>query len=421
MDRTVSDVPTLSSIEEIGLDMFDAEAISRPHRFYALLRERAPIVWSEQPRAWVLTRYEDVKRVLRDHETFSSARGEVRRIDRQGGVTPEQVAPPGTLNMLGADRPDHTRLRTLLRQDFIPSRISRWQPRIEQICDETLQVASSGDSYDVVKGIAEPLPVTVIAEMLGIPSELGHQFKRWSDAAIEPVAPTATDADVLARNSLVVEFRNYLQARSNERRYAPTEDLIGRLVAAGDEGSLTDAEVLAAVNLLLLAGNETTTNLISNAVLALALQPDKQHELRQNPELIERAVEEFLRYDGSVQYTTRIVNTPQTFYGQTVPEGDAVIVSIASANRDPRVFENPDVLNFNRPIGPNRHIGFGDWIHICLGQFLARIETRAALRALLAEFDTFELACQPEDVPYRRNFNLRGPRYLPIREIGRSG
>ena len=412
----MSDTSTLNSTEELGLDMFDAEAIARPHRFYARLREQAPIIWSEQARSWVLTRYEDVKRVLRDHESFSSVRGDARRVGRQGGLQPEQVAPPGTLNMLGADRPDHTRLRSLLRQDFIPSRISKWQPRIEGICDETLRGAASTDSFDVVTGIAEPLPVTVIAELLGIPSEHGRQFKRWSDAAIEPVAPTATDDDVRARNTLIAEFRTYLQARIDERRQSPTEDLIGRLVAAGDEGSLTDDEVLASVNLLLLAGNETTTNLISNAVLALALQPEKQAELRRSPDLMEDAVEEFLRYDGSVQYTSRIATTPQTFHGQTVTAGDAVIVVIASANRDSRVFPNPDVLDFERPRTPDRHIGFGDWIHICLGQFLARIETRAALRAILAEFSNFELACDLQDVPYRPNFNLRGPKRLPIRE-----
>ena len=405
-----------TSTEDIGLDMFDAEAIARPHRFYALLREQAPVVWSEQARSWILTRYEDVKRVLRDHETFSSVRSEERRVGRKSGLLPEQVAPPGTPNMLGADRPDHTRLRVVLRQDFIPSRIGRWQSRIEAVCDQTVRGVAGRDSYDVVKGVAEPLPVTVIAELLGIPSELGVQFKRWSDAAIEPVAPNATDDDVRARNALITEFRDYLTDRIEERRVAPTEDLIGRLVAAEGEGELNQAEVLSAVNLLLLAGNETTTNLISNAVLALATQPEKQAQLRERPDLIDPAVEEFLRYDGSVQYTSRTVTKPVSFHCQTVAAGEAVIVVLASANRDPWVFERPDELDFERPRSPNKHIGFGDWIHICLGQFLARIETRAALRALLGEFDEFELAIPEDDIPYRPNFNLRGPRYLPIRE-----
>jgi cytochrome P450 len=401
------------SLADIGLDMFDPEAIARPHEFYARLREEAPIVWSDQTEAWVLTRYDDVSRVLRDHERFSSVRRQGERAIR--GQVVEQVAPVGTKQMLGADRPDHTRLRKLLSLDFVPRKISPWQPRIEEICAETLHSASKTAEFDVVRGIAEPLPVTIIAELLGIPSALGRQFKAWSDAAIEPLPPTADHETVQTRNSHIAKFRAYLQARIDERHENPSDDLIGRLVAAHeDDGRLTDAEVLAAVNLLLLAGNETTTNLISNATLALAKFPERQKELREHPELLDGAVEEFLRYDGSVQYTSRVLMAPAEFQGRMLDAGESVVVVLASANRDDRVFDNPDMLDFHRP--KHKHLGFGDWIHICLGQFLARIETRAALKAILEEYDDFELAIPETDIPYRPSFNLRGPRFLPIRE-----
>ena len=401
------------TLSEFGLDLFDHEAIARPHQFYARLRREAPIAWSDQLRGWVLTRYEDVRAVLRNHEQWSSVRGDGARLGRRD-MAIEEVAPPGTLTMLGADRPDHTRLRKLLSLDFTPNKIGRMLPRIETITRQLLAGAAEKPAFDVAEELAVPLPVTVIAELLGIPPELGPQFKRWSDAATEPVAPNATSEDVAARNTEIVAFREYLEARIAERRTKPTDDFIGRLVTAHeDEDKLSDAELLGAVNLLLLAGNETTTNLISNAVLALTRFPDQQRALRQRPELIDAAVEEFLRYDGSVQFTTRKAMHPTEIGGQHIEAGDSVILALASANRDEAVFDSPDTLNFFR--SGNKHLGFGDWIHICLGQFLARMETSVAIRELLIEFPEFELAGPEAEVVYRPNFNLRGPKHLPIR------
>lgn len=405
-----------SSADELGLDMFDPAAIARPHQFYAQLREHHPLIWSRQTRAWVLTRYDDIRRVLRDHETFSSELPDEPLLSGRDDVVLEQVAPPGTKDMLGADRPDHTRLRKLLSMDFTPGKISRMQPRIEEICRRTLDGAAQRDSFDVVKGLSEPLPVSIIAELLGIPPELGEQFKQWSDAATAPVPPDASDAQVAQRNQQIVDFRAYLREQIEQRHAHPTEDFIGRLVAAHDDDSkLSDAEVLAAVNLLLLAGNETTTNLISNAVLAMTRFPQRQRELCEDPALMEAAVEEFLRYDGSVQFTARRLLADAEFQGRTLKRGEQVLLVLASGNRDPRVFDHPDELDFHRPRG--KHLGFGDWIHICLGQFLARIETRAALRALLDTFGQFELAVDEAEVTYRPNFNLRGPSWLPIRQV----
>ena len=405
----------IESLSELGLDMFDPQVIARPHAFYAQLREKAPIVWSEQTQSWLLTRYEDVRRVLRDNELFSSrSLGEGRILQGRDDVVIETVEPPGTLNMLGADRPDHTRLRKLVSLDFTPKKMERMQPRIEEICRATLAGAAEEETFDVVKGIAEPLPVSIIADFLGIPAELHVQFKRWSDAATTPIAPTTTDEQLAARNQQIVEFRDYLKAQIDARHDHPTDDFIGRVVAAhDDEDRLTDDEVLGSVNLLLLAGNETTTNLISNAVLALCQFPERQAELRENPDLMDAAVEEFLRYDGSVQFTSRTLTGPAEFQGVQLQAGQRVVPIIASANRDERVFERPDELDFHREGG--KHMGFGDWIHICVGQYLARMETRAALHAILEAFDRFELAIDPNEIPYRPNFTLRGPSRLPIR------
>ncbi|MEQ8990895.1 MAG: cytochrome P450 [Pseudomonadales bacterium] len=402
----------MKTTRDFGLDLFDPIAIARPHAFYARLREEAPIAWSDQLHGWVLTRHEDVRRVLRDSERYSSVRGQV--LVGRSDIEIEEVAPRGTLTMLGADRPDHTRLRKLLAIDFTPKRIVRMQPRIEAVTRRLLAEIAPGESFDVVQSLAVPLPVTIIAELLGVPAELGAQFKIWSDAATEPVRPDASDQQVRERNARIVEFREYLQDQIERRRFRPTDDFIGRLVAAhDDESRLTDAELLAAVNLLLLAGNETTTNLISNAVLALTRFPDQADLLRNHPDLIDNAVEEFLRYDGSVQFTTRRALADDEFHGQRIARGDTVVIVLASANRDARVFDDPDTLDVRRDIG--RHLAFGDWIHICLGQFLARMETRAAILGILQKFPSPALA-EPEDrLEYRANFNLRGPNRLVIR------
>ena len=398
----------------IDLDTFNPAMIARPHGFYAQLREEAPIVYIPQLQAWALTRYEDVRTVLRDHEQWSSERGE-RAVRMSNGVALETVAPPSTLTMLSADRPDHTRLRKLLAMDFTPNRIGHLAPHVAAIANRLLDAAvPENDVIDVVDVLSVPLPVTLIAELLGVPPALGRQFKAWSDAAIEPIHPDAPAEVVRSRNEQIAAFREYLKTQIDARHAHPTDDFIGRLVAAhDDEERLTDDELLGAVNLLLLAGNETTTNLISNAVLALCRFPEQQRELLDDPTLLDAAVEEFLRFDGSVQFTTRVAKSPATFHGQTVAAGESVAVFIAAANRDPRVFDRPEVLDFDRP--KTKHLGFGDWIHICIGQFLARMETKAALSALLERFAPFELAIEEADIPYRANFNLRGPLHLPIR------
>jgi cytochrome P450 len=396
---------------DIGWNVFDPAVVRFPHRFYARMRREAPIVRSEQLNAWALSRYEDVRAVLRDPQQWSSFR--LDDADREERPR-ETVAPPRTLTMLSSDPPDHTRLRKLLDRDFTPGRIMQLAPHVQEITDRLLADAAERETFDVAEELAVPLPVTVIAELLGIPPELGAQFKRWSDAATEPFTPSTTDEEAAERNAEIAEFRAYLLEQIEAKRRVPTNDFIGRLVQARDaEERLSDAELLGAVNLLLLAGNETTTNLISNAVLALWKFPEQQQALRDDPGLINDAIEEFLRYDGSVQFTGRRALGPAEFHGQQIEPGERVIVLLASANRDEAVFEHPDQLDLRR--GKSKHLAFGDWIHVCVGQYLARVETKAALLTLLRAFERFELDVPEDEIVYRANFNLRGPKYLTIR------
>lgn len=210
---TEQNVKDQYSLTNMGLDMFDPASIARPHQFYTRLREKAPLAWSPQTQSWVLSRYEDVRYVLRTPDKFSSQReaegGQL--IQGRKDIIREEVAPPGTLTMLGADRPDHTRLRKLLSMDFTPNKIRHLQPHVEALCEDMLAGSTDGDHCEVVKNLAEPLPATLIAELLGIPADLGIQFKAWSDAATTPLSPEATDAEVNERNEQIVAFRRYLQ------------------------------------------------------------------------------------------------------------------------------------------------------------------------------------------------------------------
>jgi cytochrome P450 len=405
----------MTTTTDFGWNIFDKRVVAWPHPYYARLRREAPIVRSEQLQSWVLTRYDDVRAVLRNPEQWSSFRMGAEAMARADQPR-ESVAPMGTLTMLNSDPPDHTRLRKLLDRDFTPGRIMRLAPHVQEITDRLLAGAGGRGELDVAEELAVPLPVTVIAELLGVPPEQWAQFKRWSDAATEPFLPDTTDEQVAVRNAELREFRDYLMRQIEEKRRVPSDDFIGRLVQAHDaEERLSDAELLAAVNLLLLAGNETTTNLISNAALALTKFPDQMDALHENPALIDDAIEEFLRYDGSVQWTGRRALGPAEFYGQRIEPDERVTVVLASANRDEAVFENPDELDLSR--GRSKHLAFGDWIHVCLGQYLARVETRSAILTLLREFPRFELAVPEDEIVYRANFNLRGPKFLPIRRV----
>ncbi len=375
-----------------------------PYPFYEQLRRSGPVVWAPSLERWLVTGHPEVVEVLRD-ERFSADRRKWRGF--------EPVVEPGregARSMLVVDPPDHTRLRTLVQKAFTPRVVERLRPRIEALVKEALDEAEARGSMDLVADLAYPLPVTVIAELLGVPVEDRSAFRRWSDAlvgALYPVALTDRRSAVLAARDAL---HAYLERVVSERRAAPRDDLISRLVEAEEQGDrLSGPELLAMGVLLLVAGHETTVNLIGNGINALLAHPDQLARLRDEPELIEPAVEELLRYDSPVQLTGRVALEELELGGRRVEPGQMLMLLLGAANRDPRVFAEPERLDLGRD--PNPHLAFGRGIHFCLGAPLARLEGQIAIRELVRRFPTLRLAGTPERRP---TVTLRGFASLPL-------
>jgi cytochrome P450 len=384
-----------------------------PYPFYRRLRTRDPIHRSWAAYGWVVSRHRDVVEVLRDPRFSADDRNfsqyprlRAQRI-RDGLADPDREPAPV---MLRIDPPDHTRLRSLVSKAFTPRAVARLRPRIEEITATLLDGLAGRDGFDVVADFAVPLPVTVIAEMLGIPAEDRATFKRWSDVLVGFLDPVAAPAPAVMRTT-VEEFFAYVGRIAAERRARPADDLLSALVAAEDAGEkLSEEELHGTVALLLAAGNETTTNLIGNGLLALLRHPDELARLRGDPGLIERAGEELLRYDSPVQLTGRIAKEDVDFHGARFRAGQNVILLLGAANRDPEVFPDPDRLDLGRPA--QEHLSFGLGHHFCLGAPLARLEAHVALGELVRRFPRLRLA--DDRIPWGRFSFLRGPRALRV-------
>jgi len=354
----------------------------------------------------LVARYADVTRVLRDHATFSN----------MGPPPPPQAYQgrlAGSRNLLGVDPPVHTRLRKLISRDFTPRRIRELEPRIREIASEILDRAERLHEFDVVKDLANVLPVIVIAEMLGVPPEHHATFKEWSDKLIDagnnlPGRPTPPDV-VRTIDALT----DYFAAEIDKRRKSPGPDLVSALVQAQDEGdALSPADLINFVSLLLIAGNETTTNLIGNGTLALMRHPDQLKLLREHRELLPRAIEEMLRYDGPVQSTARFPKAAVGIAGTEIPAGAIVFVILAAANRDPAQFPDPEKFDITRD--PNDHVAFGEGIHFCIGAPLARLEAAIAFGATLDRFRHLSLRDSEFTPKYKGSYILRGLESLPM-------
>jgi cytochrome P450 len=370
-----------------------------PYPLYRYLHATAPVQWNNVLGAWTIARYADVIETLTDAR-FSAARS---------AELLEEYA--DAKSMLVSDPPDHTRLRALVSKAFTPRMIEQLRPRIGAIVRELIdRVAASGGSFDVIAELAYPLPVVVIAELLGVPPEDRESFRDWSAAtaaSLDPlVSPELMECAMLARNAL----HTYLRGIIAERRRAPRSDLISALVAVEESGEvLSEPELVVMCNLLLIAGHETTVNLIGNGVLALLSHPDQLALLHESPGLIVTAVEELLRFDSPVQMTGRVATEPLTIGGQAVEAGQFVLPLLGAANRDASQFPEPDRLDLTR--NPNPHVGFGRGIHFCLGAPLARLEGQMAIGALVQRFPRLQLA----GTPIRRDqITLRGLRSLPV-------
>ena len=389
---------TDQSVTKLERDMVTAQfnplapgALANPYPMYKALQEEAPWYWSEMFEAWVLTRYDDVDAVL-NHPRFSAdrsqARGRMAEMMRQRQSEAEDFGIFSRVQtMLTSDPPEHTRLRKLVSKAFTPKAVENLRPRIQEIVDELLdQRRRTRSEFDLVEELAYPMPVIVIAEMLGVPAKDRARFKHWSDNVVATLGGPFTAPEVMsAAQQSLVELVEYLQDFIKERRASPREDLISGLVAAEERGDvLSEEEILATTILLLIAGNETTTNLISNSVYTLLNNRDQWDILRNEPDVMPSAIEELLRFCGPVQLTGRVAMEDLEINGHKVEEGTPCTTLLGAANRDPAKFPDPDRFDVRR--NPKDHVGLGDGIHFCLGAPLARAEAAIAIGELIKRF-----------------------------------
>ena len=385
-----------------------------PYPLYQRLRERDPIHRSRAIRGWFLFRHADCLAVLRDGRFSADDRNYAGYAQQRAWEIADGLADPNQPDeppMLRRDPPDHTRLRKLVSKAFTPRALEQLRPRVEELADRLLTPLARRGEFDVIRDFAVPFPVTIIAEMLGIPACDFATFKRWSDHLVGFLDPLASPGPKVLRKT-VDEFDAYMSRLAEERRQKPAEDLLTALVQADEQGQrLSAQELQGTLALLLAAGNETTTNLIGNGLVALLRHPDQLAWLRDNPSLTERAVEELLRWDSPVQLTMRIPTEAIDFDGVHFETHQAVVTVLGAANHDPEAFDRSDVLNLDRE--PNEHLAFGQGIHFCLGAQLARLEGQVALRELARRFPNLRLAA---DRPrWRRLTFLRGVEALPVR------
>jgi cytochrome P450 len=394
---------------ELDVTMFDPleEGVpADPYPVYDRLREEDPVHRMPGGR-WLLTRHEDCTAVLRNPAMSSE-----RDLDDTGeGGEPSLLQAYLAKLMLFMDAPDHTRLRGLVTRAFTPRVVEGLRPRITELVDQLLDDAAEAGELDVIAGFGRPLPVAVIAEMLGVPGEDQDRFRSWSEALAHTVDPAMTP-DTAARAAVAgLEFMEYFHELSEERRQRPREDLLSALVAEEDAGDrLSTDELVANCILLLIAGHETTTNLIGNGTLALLRNPDELARFRAEPDLAKSAVEEILRYDSPVHLTGRGVREDVEIGGVTVPAGDRVTILLAAANRDPAAFDRPDRFDLTRT--DNRHLAFSSGPHFCLGAALARLEGQIALSSLVTRFP--DLALADQQLEWNPTTTLRGLQRLPV-------
>jgi len=364
-----------------------------PFPWYRAMRAQAPVFFDSARQQWHVFRYADVHRVLSEYADFSSHFGDAAGIDESALSN----------SLIATDPPRHRQLRALVSQAFTPRAVDDLAPRIAQITEDLLDKVESRGRMDLVADLAYPLPVVVIAELLGVPVEQRDQFKAWSDAIT-----SMTGEGPAAQQAMAQYFAGLVE----ERRRQPRRDLVSALVAAQIDGEhLTMPELLGFCVLLLVAGNETTTNLIGNAILCLDEAPEVLDELHRHPERLLEAIEEVLRYRSPVQSMFRVVARPTTLGGQSMQAGQSVLAWIGSANRDEQVFDDPDRFDVRR--SPNRHLAFGQGIHFCLGAPLARLESRIALAAILRRLPNLR-RLRDQQLEAQDSFIVYGVKSLPV-------
>ncbi len=416
-----STMPNPVSPAQPTFNLFGPKFRAEAYAIYAQMREMAPVyrrVHRQDGRATCFfTRYEDAVAVLRDHRRLVK--------DVRNCLTPEERAqlPPEpelirllSHHMLNLDPPDHTRLRALVNKAFTARMVEQLSGRIQQLADRLLDRVQARGAMDLIQDFAFPLPIRVIAELLGIPARDRNRFRAWSSALVSPSTDSRRNAQKLARSRQSMEdFIHYLGQILEARRQEPQEDLITSLVQAEEAGDvLSQEELYSMILLLTVVGHETTVNLIGNGMLALLSHSSQLALLQEAPSLLPSAVEEMLRYDCPVERAPmRYAAEDLEIHGVQVRRGDAISVVLGSANRDPAIFPRPDRFDITR--SPNRHLAFGLGIHYCLGAALARLEGRIAVETLLRRLPNLRLAAPVESLRWRTNPIMRGLQRLPVR------
>jgi len=387
---------------------------TNPYPFYARLRAESPVFPVRLPdrqTAWLVTRYDDVVSVLKD-ERFAK--------DRFKALTPGQIAKlpwipkrfmPLSRNMLDLDGADHMRLRELIHKAFTPSLVENMRTRVQDLTEQFIDAVERRGRMDLIRDYALPLPTIIISQMLGIPEKDRNKFHHWSSSII---SCTSSQFGMLKAVPNVLRFMRYIRKFIGFRRANPSDDLLSALIQAEEFGDQLSAdELLAMVFLLLVAGHETTVNLIGNGTLALLEFPGQMEKLRNDPGMIKSAIEELLRFHSPLETATeRFTSEDMSLAGVKLPHGSLVYAVLASANRDPAQFENPDTLDLVRP--NNKHLSFGLGAHYCLGAPLARLEGQIAINTLLRRLPDMKLAIPHQNLRWRKGLVLRGLEALPL-------
>ena len=383
----------------MNFNPYSRSHLGNPHPVYAALREEHPVHLNERPRFWAISRFEDVETALREWPVFSSASGIT--LDGFSGFKPMIIL---------MDPPRQAELRRVLQKAFTAKRIGAQESLIRHTAQTLLDAIPAEDEVDLVSAFNAPLPIMVIAEMLGVDPADRELFKQWSNAIM---ATAAGGYESLARNyeHIFDYFRGVIAAR----RTSPRDDLATALVQAEVDGhKLSDDDILGFCALLLIAGNETTTNLLGNAAILLAAHPEARAEIVDDMSLLPNAIEEVLRFEGPAQTLTRTTTVDAHVRGHTIGAGEKVMLLLAAANRDPRVFEDAERFDIHRVT--RKHIAFGSGIHFCMGANLARLEARVAFEELLGRFPKYRVTA--EALSYFNTPSIRGPKALPVRLAG---
>jgi cytochrome P450 len=414
----------------------EEEAIRCPFPAYAQLREEHPVLWSEKLGAWLVTRYDDIREVLKDPGTFSSryasgrnsVTGLAERIAEDPAFPEEtrrqaarRVALARSTVLLTADPPLHKRQRGLVAMAFTPRRVKEMEPEFQTIVDGLVDAFPDGGTVDMMRNFAMPLPMTVIARILGVPHELMPTFKKWTVAFTKGVgALDLPREDLIELFADVDEFYDYFTDHLEQRRQDPRDDLLTDLLHArmGGEEPLTLDEILQMLVQFLVAGNETTTNLIGSTLKRLIEDPELMTSVRADLSLVPAVIEETLRLEAPSQGLFRLATADVEVGGQQVRPGDMLFLAYASGNRDEEAFPDPEAIKLDGSRG--HHLAFGRGEHVCLGSNLARREAAIAVTTLLQRVHGLAHARPAEPTPYMRSFALRGPLTLPVTFTGRN-